>query len=85
MGIYIKNFTKEDLTEMLYAVPLRYKVPEEGDIIEVAEPHGRLIEVTDKLRSELCWYEAYTGIDEAPIKYAVSLIDDAPTVIESEE
>ncbi len=45
MGIYIKNFTKEDLTEMLYAVPLRYKVPEEGDIIEVAEPHGALKDI----------------------------------------
>lgn len=59
-------------------------VDDDCPLISVAEPHGRLIEVTNKLRQELCWYEAYTGIDEAPVEYATSVIDDAPTVIEAE-
>ena len=79
MGIYIKNFTKEDLTEMLYTVPLRYKVPEEGDIIEVAEPHGDLVDVnTIKYKADF-----RQPFGEQKPSYKVSIT--APIVIESEE
>ena len=79
MGIYIKNFTKEDLTEMLYAVPLRYKVPEEGDIIEVAEPHGDLVDV-NTIKYKVDFIQPF---GEQKPSYKVSIT--APTVIESEE
>ena len=81
MGVYIKKLQAKKVEAIFAMLGLHI---EDGDIIEVTEPHGRLIEVTNKLRQELCWYEAYTGIDEAPVKYANSVIDDAPTVIEAE-
>ena len=79
MGIYIKNFTKEDLTEMLYAVPLRYKVPEEGDIIEVAEPHGDLVDV-NTIKYKVDYIQPF-GEQKSSYKFSIT----APIVIESEE
>ena len=79
MGIYIKNFTKEDLIEMLYTVPLRYKVPEEGDIIEVAEPHGDLVDA-NTIKYNVGFIQPF-GEQKPSCKVSIT----APIVIESEE
>lgn len=46
--------------------------------------HGRLIEVTPKLERELFTYQRYTGINEAPYEFAISELDNAPTIIEKD-
>ncbi len=54
-------------------------------LVNIKKPHKRLIEVTDRLMYEACAYEAWTGIDEAPVEFASSLLDRAPTIVEAEE
>jgi hypothetical protein len=81
MGVYIKNMTKEHLTLIFKADGLLSRC---DDIIEVPEPHGRLIDA-DMLLSQIYITNSdgetvgeYVGIPPAWVHHA-------PTVIEAEE
>lgn len=84
MGIYVKGMTKpkscDECPIRLVALPKGCEI-EIGccPIVEVAEPHGRLIDA-DKLpiRDISIEYYAINGVTEDDI-------DNAPTVIETEE
>ena len=53
-------------------------------LIEVTEPHGRLIDA-DALRDNNCDAFEINGADGTILAMDVSIIDDAPTIIPAEE
>lgn len=74
MGIYIKGIT----VEMFRNAPLEAieELMAEGQIIDVPEPHGRLVDM-DKALEVIALEYGYDGIED-DMKYKV------PTIIESE-
>jgi len=80
MGVYIKGIT----IEMLRNAPLEAveDLLAEGDMVEVKEPHGRLIDA-DVTRDRLLNIMCGTGYQSRAI---IAAIDEyiTPTVIESE-
>ena len=78
MGVYLKGITEDDFKEISWeSVYLALK--RQGRIVEVPEPHGRLIDA-DKVVS-------YVPSDEAPLcKYLIAtIVSSVPTVIEGSE
>ena len=82
MGVYIKGYTKEDLSGRFALIP-------EDNIVEVAEPHGRLIDA-DAMFKDICDYiNSMTDLgifvnDEMLWRKLNHAIEHAPTVIEAE-
>ena len=76
MGVYIKKLQAKKVEAIFTMLGLHI---EDGDIIEVSEPHGRLIG-EDALARKIV--ESNYGVDF--INKATALIMDTPTVIESE-
>lgn len=55
-------------------------------LIEIPTEHGRLIDADRMdLQSELFTFTRYTGIDEAPLEDATSILYQAPTVVPAEK
>ena len=76
MGIYIKGVSKDFIEEVLRAYPHNSPI----EIVEVAEPHGRLID-EDEIKTVEVWRPEGHGVyylTDFPFEV------DAPTVIEAE-
>lgn len=80
MGVYIKKLQAKKV-ELIFAM-LGLHI-EDGDIIEVTEPHGRLIDA-DTLIDRLDVDEYGMKIPKAVIGLTKVLLEDFPTVIEAE-
>ena len=81
MGVYIKGVSKEQMVQFFTSMTPFGRFNADS-IIEVPEPHGRLIDVNGLYESELVktlFKEGYNGL------YVMSWIDALPTVIESED
>lgn len=76
MGVYIKGITIEMLRNAsLEAVE---DLLASGDMVEVEEPHGRLVDVNTAYQDTMIYEEKFR-------KSVLKIIDDLDTVIESEE
>lgn len=83
MGVYIKGFKPKDgLYQIQDGVIRKYKgkggTVRPYELIEVKEPHGRLIDADALLQDEWTWFDDfgnYSGEGQ--------LIEDAPVIIEA--
>ena len=76
MGVYIKGMTAQQARMWLnYHMPFTFIVTND-DIIEVPEPHGRLID------ADVLYQKVHT--DESEDAYVRYLLRHEPTVIEAE-
>jgi len=72
MGVYIKGVNKKQLMKVL--ISSTEFMPDDFEIIEIAEPHGRLIDADELLSKHLTKWTCYDA----------ERIGTAPTVIEAE-
>ena len=80
MGVYIKNMTKQQaLLWLHYQMPFCFDIDDDS-IIEMEEPHGRLIDA-DKLMDDIKRNSASYFADD----FAREWVDVQPTVIEAED
>lgn len=77
MGVYIKKVQASKVEAIFKMLGLSIK---DGDIIEVSEPHGRLIDA-DALVDTVVFH---TNISADTKEFIEDLIGIAPTVIEAE-
>lgn len=89
MGVYLKGLTEDGFKEISWeCVYLALK--RQGRIVEVKEPHGRLIDAyalkrkSQKVATE-AWKLRIKATVEVILNQFIDHIDAAPTVIEAEE
>lgn len=92
--IFSRFYTSKEQTgnycNLLHRVVYEYQLqivadtpPNDCPLVEVKEPHGRLIDadkILDKMKSMMVQGEAFT----TAVKYVEMIVDAAPTVIEAE-
>lgn len=76
MGVYIKKLQAKKVEAIFTMLGLHI---EDGDIIEVKAPHGRLIYADDVVE-----HTAVNGEDREFIRKLADYIDDADAIIEAE-
>lgn len=82
MGVYIKGWGVEDLIDE-FGIAIVNRMKEANMLVEVKEPHGRLIDGKALLKDLSKRWDTNDDHDFAD-KEVWHALEDAPTVIESE-